>query len=85
MQSAMRPGTARTLEAIVNAALRGKLDETCARRLHDLGPEAVALAMLAASKHIAEQDVRLSEQDTVIVTLQARRETQQPSPSTPEI
>jgi transposase len=72
----MRPGTAKTLDAIINAALRGQLDETRARRLHDLGPEAVALAMLAASKHIAEQDA-------VIATLQGEREIQQPSPSTP--
>jgi len=39
--------------------------------------------MLAASKHIAEQEARLGEQDTVIATLQRQRETQQPSPSTP--
>ena len=86
----MRPGTAKTLDAIINAALRGELNETRARRLHDLGPEAVALAMLAVSKHIAEQrgrlaeqHTRLSEQDTVIATLQGQRETQQASPSTP--
>ena len=46
----MKPGTAKTLDAIINVALRGELDETHARRLHDLGPEAVALAMLAASQ-----------------------------------
>jgi len=77
----MKPGTAKTVDAIIHAALRGELDETHARRLHDLGPEAAALAIpslrsrtrLAASKHIAEQD-------TVIATLQRQRETQQPSP-----
>ncbi len=79
----MRPGTAKTLDAIINAALRGELDETRAQRLHDLGPEAVALAMLAVSKRIAEQNARLSERETVIATLQRQRETQQPSPSTP--
>ncbi len=54
MPSRIRPGKARTLNPIINAALRAELDETHARRLHDLGPEAVALAMLAAGKHIAE-------------------------------
>jgi hypothetical protein len=81
--AAMKPGMAKTLNAIIDAALRGDLDETHARRLHPLGPEAVALAMLAASKHIAEQEARLSEQDTVIAALQRRNETPQPSPSTP--
>ena len=55
----MRRGTAKTLEVIINAALRGKLDERRARRLHDLGPEAVALALLAVSKRVAEQDARI--------------------------
>ncbi len=79
----MRPRTATKLDAIVNAALRGPLDETHARRLHDLGPEAVTLAMLAVSKHIADQDARLSEQDSAIAALQRQGETQRPSPSTP--
>ena len=65
----MRPGTAKTLHAIITAALRGQLDESHARRLHHLGPEAVALAMLAASKRIAE--------------LQGSSQTQPPSLSTP--
>ena len=46
---------------IIDAALRGLLDEHLARKLHQLGPEAVALAMLATSKHIAEQNVQLVE------------------------
>ncbi len=65
----MQPRTAKTLDAIIHAALRGELDETRARQLHVLGPEAVALAMLAASRRIAE--------------LQGSRNGQQPSPSTP--
>ena len=65
----MRPGTAKRLDAIIDAALRGQLDDTHARRLHDLGPEAVALAMLAASQRIAE--------------LQGQSHGQHPSPSTP--
>jgi hypothetical protein len=65
----MRPGTAKRLDAIIDAALRGQLDDAHARRLHDLGPEAVALAMLAASQRIAE--------------LQGQSHGQHPSPSTP--
>ena len=34
--------------------MRGELDEALARRLHELGPDAVALAMLATAKRIAE-------------------------------
>jgi len=65
----MRPGTAKTVEAIIDAALRGELDETRARQLHALGPEAVALALLATSKRITE--------------LQGESQGQLPSPSTP--
>jgi transposase len=72
----MRPGTAKTVEAIVDAALCGELDETRARQLHALGPEAVALALLATSKRIAEQGARIAE-------LQGEFQEQQPSPSTP--
>ncbi len=72
----MRPGTAKTVEAIIDAALRGELDETRARQLHALGPEAVALALLATSKRIIEQGARIAE-------LQGKSQGQQPSPSTP--
>jgi len=65
----MRPGTANRLDAIIDAALRGQLDDAHARRLHDLGPEAVTLAMLAASQRIAE--------------LQEQSHGQHPSPSIP--
>ncbi len=65
----MRPGTAKRLDAIIDAALRGELDDAHARRLHSLGPEAVALALLAASQRIAE--------------LEGQSSGQQPSPSTP--
>ena len=50
----MQPGTATRLRVIIDAALRGELDEALARGLHDLGPDAVALAMLATAKRIAE-------------------------------
>ena len=72
----MRPGTAKTLDAIINAALCGELDKTRARGLHDLEPEAVALALLGVSKHIAEQEARIAEP-------QGQSEGQQPSPLTP--
>ena len=57
----MQPGTARKLEAIINAALRGRLDKALAQKLHEFGPEAVTLAMLAMSRHIAEQDAALAK------------------------
>ena len=79
----MRPGTAKTVEAIIDAALRGELDETRARQLHALGPEAVALALLATSKRITEQGARIAEQDARITELQGQSPAQQPSPSTP--
>ncbi|KKL64452.1 hypothetical protein LCGC14_2164900 [marine sediment metagenome] len=67
----MRPGKAKIAAAkgLVEAALRGELTEEQARRLYRLGPEAVTLALLAASKRIAE--------------LQGQSESQEPSPSTP--
>jgi len=66
----------RATNDLIQAALRGALTEAQARRLYGLGPEAVALVLLSASKHIAEQDA-------VIAALQGGRETQWPSPSTP--
>ncbi len=69
MQWLMRSGTAKTLDGIIHAAQRGELDESTARQLHALGVEAVALAMLAVSRHIAE--------------LQELSQGQTPSPSTP--
>ena len=56
------------MRAIIDSALRGRLDEAMARELHKLGPEAVALAMLSTSKRIAE--------------LQSNVETERPSGST---
>jgi transposase len=59
----MRPGTAKELQAIIDAALRGQLDETLAHKLHALGPEAVAFATLAMSRHIADQGAELARLD----------------------
>ena len=42
------------LQAIIDAALRGQLDQAAAERLHTFGPEAVGIVMLAVSKRIAE-------------------------------
>lgn len=56
-------------QALVEATLQGKLTKEQARRLYRFGPEAVALALLAASKRIAE--------------LQGPSGNHQPSPSTP--
>ncbi|MCH7632666.1 MAG: transposase, partial [Planctomycetes bacterium] len=70
----MQPGTAKTLRAIIDAALCGRLDETLAHKLHKLGPEAVALATLSMSRHIAEQGAELTRLESKSGT---------PSPSTP--
>jgi len=56
-------------EGLIQAALRGALTPAQARRLGHENPEVLALALLAASKRIAE--------------LQAQPGDQQPSPSTP--
>ncbi len=48
----MQPGAANQLRVIIDAALRGQLDEASAHKLHALGPEAVAWAALAMSRHI---------------------------------
>ena len=74
----MKPGTANTSEAtaLVEAALRGELSRTQARRLYRLGAEAVVLALLAASQRIGEQGARIAE-------LQSSAGKHEPSPSTP--
>jgi len=65
----MCPGKASAAEALISAALRGQLTEAQARQLYREGPEVVTLALLAASKRIAE--------------LQAQSRAQPASPSTP--
>jgi transposase len=57
------------LDALLSALFRGELTETQAARLAELGPEAVRLALLAASEKIEQ--------------LQLRLQPQSPSPSTP--
>ena len=56
-------------EGLIQAALRGALTQAQARRLANENPEVLALALLAASKRIAE--------------LQGSPQAQPPSPSTP--
>ena len=63
-------------EGLIRAALRGALSKAQARRLAKENPEVLALALLAASKHIAEQEAR-------IVELESHTQQSVPSPSTP--
>jgi len=81
----MQPRKAKTATAkgLVEAALRGALTQAQARRLANENPEVLVFALLAASQRIAEQDKRLSEQDTVIASLQRQSQSQGPSASTP--
>jgi transposase len=48
-------------QAIIAMALQGELTKRQAEELYRLGPEAVALAMLAVAKRIAEQGVQITE------------------------
>lgn len=50
----MRPGTAKSVAGLVDAAVRGELDQAQTLRLCTECPELVTLALLAAGKRIAE-------------------------------
>ena len=63
-------------KGLIQAALRGALTQAQARRLAKENPEVLALALLAASQRIAEQELRIAQ-------LQARGDGQKLSPSTP--
>ncbi len=65
----MQPGKAKSVDGLVDAAVRGELDAAEALRLCRRSPELVTLALLAAAKRIAE--------------LQGQAKQQQSSPSTP--
>ena len=54
----MRPGKAQSVHGLVDAAVRGELNEAEALRLCKQCPELVTLAWLAAAKRIAERDTR---------------------------
>ena len=66
MSYRMKPGTARVLKAIVDAALRGQLGGAISGKLYEIGPDAVALAMLSTSRHIA---VVATSADSLMETL----------------
>ena len=79
----MQPGTAKSAGALIDAAVRGELDQEEALRLCKECPELVTLALLAAAKRIAERDTRIVEQEARIAKLQRQCQGQPPSPSTP--
>jgi len=72
----MRKHSTQVTTPLIEVALRGTLTEAQARRLYAEGSEAVVLALLAASRRIAEQY-------TQIATLRADGHDMAPSPSTP--
>ncbi len=69
MYTSMQPGKAKSVEELVDAAVRGELREAEALRLCKHSPELFTLALLAAAKRIAQ--------------LQGQGKEQQPSPATP--
>ena len=79
----MQPGKAKLADALIDAAVRGELDQGEALRLCKECPELVTLALLAAARRIAERDTRIVEQEARIAELQRQRQGQAPSPSTP--
>ncbi len=72
----MQPRKAKSADALIDAAVRGELDQGEALRLCKECPELVTLALLAAGKRIAEQDARITE-------LEGNGRGAHPSPSTP--
>ncbi len=79
----MQPGKAKLAGALIDAAVRGELDQGEALRLCKECPELVTLALLAAARRIVERDTRIVEQEARIAELQRQRQGQAPSPSTP--
>ncbi len=79
----MQPRKAKSVGALIDAAVRGELTKAQALRLCRECPELVTLALLAAAKRIAEQDTRIAEQGVRIAELQSRAPGQGPSPATP--
>ena len=79
----MQPGKAKSAGALIDAAVRGELDQGETLRLCRECPEVVTLALLAAAKRIADRDTRIVEQEARIAELQRQGQGQPPSPSTP--
>jgi len=72
------------VRALLAAALDGTLTEAQADRLAAIDRDLLKLALLAASKRIAEQGQKLTEQDAVIAQLQAKLQgARQIDPNTP--
>ncbi len=67
---------AKSVDALVDAAVRGELDEAEALQRGRQSPELFILALLAAAKRIAEQDAR-------IIKLEGNENGTHSSPSTP--
>ncbi len=65
----MQPGNAKSVGALIDAAVRGELSRTQALQLCKDNPEVITLALLAAGQRIAE--------------LEGQSSAQHPSPSTP--
>ena len=72
----MQAGKAKSVGALIDAAVRGELSRAQALRLCKDNPEVITLALLAAAKRIAEQDARITE-------LEGNGHGVHPSPSTP--
>ncbi len=72
----MQPGKAKSVGALIDAAVRGELTRAQALRLCKDNPEVITLALLAAGQRIAEQEV-------VIAGLQEKAHETLSSPSTP--
>ena len=72
----MQPGKAKSVGALIDAAVRGELTRAQVLRLCKDNPEVITPALLAAGKRIAEQEV-------VIAGLQEQTHGTVPSPSTP--
>lgn len=49
------------VQALIDAAVRGEIDEAGARRLYHLGPEAVILALLTSARRLAELQLRIAQ------------------------
>jgi hypothetical protein len=82
MQESMQPGAAKSVDALIDAVVRGELDEARTLRLCTECPELVTLALLAAAKRIAERDTRIVEQEARIAELQRQCQGQPPCPQT---
>jgi transposase len=49
------------MQGLIDAAVRGEIDEPGARRLYQLGPEAVILALLTSARRLAELQLRIAQ------------------------